>query len=251
MTDSNKMRADELLVKKGLCETRSQARNYILEGKVLIDGEVLKKPGKTIPLDSNLTVSSPTLFVSRAGEKLSAFIEHFDIDPSGKTVLDVGASTGGFTDCMLQNGAKSVVCVDVGHGQLHKKLQEDLRVTNIEKVNARELQANQLPAKEYEMIVMDLSFISLTKVLGNIWQFLENGGVLIALIKPQFELTREEVNKNSGVIKDPEQHEKVLNGIREYCLEALEGVEFIGEIPSPIKGGDGNQEFLIGLKKHN
>lgn len=250
MPTKTHIRADELLLKQGLCESRSQAKNLILSAKVTLNSILITKPSKMIPSNSLLTLSSPPPYVSRAGEKLEAFLNHFNIDPSNKHILDIGASTGGFTDCLLQKHASSATCVDVGHSQLHPKLLQDPRVTNLEKVNARTLPPSLLPYPSYDIIVLDLSFISLTKVLSHIWSFLKPSGILIALIKPQFEATKEEVDHASGIIKDPSIHNRILNELLQFCLTHLPNATLIGHIPSPIKGTDGNQEFLIGLNKN-
>ena len=244
-----KIRLDELLVLKNLVASRSQAKAMILAGKVMLGTQRLDKPGQTIPADSVIRLLEPPKFVSRGGEKLEGFIEHFKLSFKGKTVLDVGASTGGFTDCALQNGAIHSTCVDVGRAQLHNKLRQDSRVKNLEKLNARYLRKEDLPFQVYPRIVMDLSFISLKKVLPNVWNFLEPDGVLIALVKPQFEAEKHEVDLGKGIIKNEAIHNRVLNDIIEFSLSELESSELIGSIPSPIKGTDGNKEFLIGLLK--
>ena len=244
-----KIRLDELLVLKNLVASRSQAKAMILAGKVMLGTQRLDKPGQTIPADSVIRLLEPPKFVSRGGEKLEGFIEHFKLSFKGKTVLDIGASTGGFTDCALQNGAIHSTCVDVGRAQLHNKLRQDSRVKNLEKLNARYLRKEDLPFQVYPRIVMDLSFISLKKVLPNAWNFLEPDGVLIALVKPQFEAEKHEVDLGKGIIKNEAIHNRVLNDIIEFSLSELESSELIGSIPSPIKGTDGNKEFLIGLLK--
>ena len=244
-----KIRLDELLVLKNLVASRSQAKAMILAGKVMLGTQRLDKPGQTIPADSEISLLEPPKFVSRGGEKLEGFIEHFKLSFKDKTVLDVGASTGGFTDCALQNGAIHSTCVDVGRAQLHNKLRQDSRVKNLEKLNARYLRKEDLPFQVYPRIVMDLSFISLKKVLPNVWNFLEPDGVLIALVKPQFEAEKDEVDLGKGIIKSEAIHNRVLNDIIEFSLSELESSELIGSIPSPIKGTDGNKEFLIGLLK--
>ena len=244
-----KIRLDELLVLKNLVASRSQAKAMILAGKVMLGTQRLDKPGQTIPADSAISLLEPPKFVSRGGEKLEGFIEHFKLSFKDKTVLDVGASTGGFTDCALQNGAIHSTCVDVGRAQLHNKLRQDSRVKNLEKLNARYLRKEDLPFQVYPRIVMDLSFISLKKVLPNVWNFLEPDGVLIALVKPQFEAEKDEVDLGKGIIKNEAIHNRVLNDIIEFSLSELESSELIGSIPSPIKGTDGNVEFLIGLLK--
>lgn len=244
-----KLRLDELLVEKGLADSRSQAKALILAGKVMLGTERLDKPGRTLPSNSELTVQQPPRFVSRGGEKLEGFLDQFDISVEGKQILDVGASTGGFTDCCLQRGALGATCVDVGRAQMHNKLIQDPRVTNLEKTNARNLQPGDLPHDAYPQIVMDLSFISLTKVLPAVWQFMEPDGCLIALVKPQFEARKEEVDAGKGIIRDEAVHERVLTEIREFALAELPGAALIGTMDSPIKGTDGNREFLMGLRR--
>lgn len=249
MTTAKKLRLDELLVEKGLADSRSQAKALILAGKVLSGTERLDKPGRSLPADTELTVKQPPRFVSRGGEKLEGFLDQFEISMEGLRILDVGASTGGFTDCSLQRGAISATCVDVGRAQMHNKLIQDSRVTNLEKTNARHLKLGDLPYESYPRIVMDLSFISLTKVLPAVWQFIEPEGILIALVKPQFEARKEEVDAGRGIIRDGTIHERVLTEIRDFALGELPGAKLIGTMDSPIKGTDGNREFLIGLTR--
>lgn len=244
-----KQRLDELLVTRGLAETRSQAKALIMSGRVLHGTTRLDKPGKEFPGDIDLIVEQPPRFVSRGGEKLQGFIERFSIDLKGAHVLDVGASTGGFTDCALQAGATDAVCVDVGRAQLHAKLRGDPRVTNLEKINARRLQAADLPRSVFDVIVMDLSFISLKSVLPSVWPFLREEGVLIALVKPQFEAGKAEVDKARGVIRDIAVQDAVLADIQAFALDQLEGARLIGTMDSPITGTDGNREFLLGLRR--
>lgn len=243
-----KQRLDELLVARGLAESRSQAKALIMSGRVRLGTERLDKPGKEFPLDTDLFVEQPPRFVSRGGEKLQGFIDKFSIDLHGAAVLDVGASTGGFTDCALQAGAASVVCVDVGRAQLHAKLRSDPRVTNFEKVNARHLQPSDLPRASYDVVVMDLSFISLKAVLPAVWPFVAAGGRLIALVKPQFEAGKAEVDKGRGVIRDAALQESILAEISKFTLD-LPGAKLIGSMDSPITGTDGNREFLLGVTK--
>ena len=249
MSATKKQRLDELLVARGLAASRAQAKGLIMSGRVLRGTERLDKPGKEYPVDVELIVEQPPRFVSRGGEKLAGFIERFSIDLKGANVLDVGASTGGFTDCSLQAGASSVVCVDVGRAQLHAKLRADPRVTNIEQLNARHLRKGDLPVDSYDLIVMDLSFISLKQVLPAVWPFLRAGGRLIALVKPQFEAGKAEVDKGRGVIRDTAVQQAVLDGITAFALAELPGATLIGTMDSPITGADGNREFLLGLQK--
>ncbi len=246
---SPRQRLDELLVTRGLAATRSQAKALIMSGRVLHGTDRLDKPGKEFPSDIELIVEQPPRFVSRGGEKLQGFVEKFSIDLRGAHLLDVGASTGGFTDCALQAGAADAVCVDVGRAQLHPKLQGDPRVTNLEKINARHLNPGDLPRSAFDAVVMDLSFISLKSVLPAVWPFVTPGGMLIALVKPQFEAGKAEVDKGRGIIRDAAVQEAVLAGIQIFALTQLSGATLIGTMDSPITGTDGNREFLLGLRK--
>ena len=244
-----KIRLDELLVARGLCATRSQAKALIMSGRVRHGSERLDKPGKEFPADLDLSIDQPPRFVGRGGEKLAAFLENFPVDLTGAHVLDVGASTGGFTDCALQAGAASATCVDVGHSQLHDKLRRDSRVTNLEKLNARNLQPADLPRPSYDAVVMDLSFISLKSVLPAVWPFLRPGGALIALVKPQFEAGKDEADRGKGVIRDDAVRTRVLAEVRDFALRELPGAVVFGEMDSPVHGADGNREFLLGLRR--
>lgn len=211
--------------------------------------ERLDKPGKEYPTDIELNLEQTPRFVSRGGEKLAGFLEKFPLDLHGAHLLDVGASTGGFTDCALQAGAATAICVDVGRAQLHAKLRADPRVTNLEQVNARHLKPGFLPRDEFDVVVMDLSFISLKAVLPAVWPFVRVGGTLIALVKPQFEAGKAEVDKGRGVIRDAAVQDAVLTDITAFALAELRGATLIGSMDSPITGTDGNREFLIGLRK--
>ena len=245
----SKQRLDELLVARGLAPTRAQAKALIMSGRVRHGTERLDKPGKDYPDDYEVTLDQPPRFVSRGGEKLAAYLERFPLDLHGAHLLDVGASTGGFTDCALQAGAASATCVDVGHGQLHDRLRRDPRVTNLEKVNARHLAAGDLPRAAYDVAVMDLSFISLKTVLPAVWPFLRPGGTLIALVKPQFEAGKAEVQKGQGIIRDDLVRERVLAEVRDFALKELPGATVRGEMECPVHGADGNREYLLGLGK--
>ena len=240
---------DELLVARGLAESRAQAKALIMTGRVRRGTERLDKPGKDFPDDIELAVDQPPRFVSRGGEKLSAALEKFGLDLRGAHVLDVGASTGGFTDCALQAGAADVVCVDVGRAQLHARLRGDPRVVNLEKINARFLRAEVLPRSDFDAIVMDLSFISLKSVLPAVWPLTRSGGVLVALVKPQFEAGKAEVDKGRGVIRDAAVQDATLATVRTFALAELPGATLIGTMDSPITGADGNREFLLALRK--
>ncbi len=249
MSAGTKLRLDELLVTRGLAESRTQAKALIMSGRVLRGTERLDKPGREFSTDVALTIEQLPRFVSRGGEKLAAALEHFSLDVRGAHVLDVGASTGGFTDCTLQAGAADVVCVDVGRAQLHARLRNDPRVTNLEKLNARHLTAADLPRADFDLIVMDLSFISLRTVLPAVWPLGRTGGILVALVKPQFEAGREEAGKGRGVIRDPLVQEAALAAVRDFALSELPGVQLVGTMDSPITGADGNREFLLCLRK--
>lgn len=244
-----KLRLDELLVVRGLAVSRAQAKALIMSGRVRHGTERLDKPGRDVPADIELAVEQPPRFVSRGGEKLAGAIARFGLDFQGAHVLDVGASTGGFTDCALQAGAADVVCVDVGRAQLHARLRADPRVTNLEKINARHLTAAALPRSAFDAIVMDLSFISLKAVLPAVWMLLRSGGTLVALVKPQFEAGKAEADKGRGVIRDPSVQAAALAGVREFALTTLAGAQLVGTMDSPITGGDGNREFLLCLRR--
>lgn len=244
-----RIRLDDLLVRRGLAPSRAQARALIMSGRVRQGTTRLDKPGKGYPPDLEIAIDQPPRFVSRGGEKLQRALEVFQLDLAGAHVLDVGASTGGFTDCALQAGAASVVCVDVGRAQLHARLRTDPRVTNLEQVNARHLQPGDLPRSEFDAIVMDLSFISLRTVLPAVWPWLRPGGVLVALVKPQFEAGKAEVDRGRGIIRDPAVHERVTMEIQTFVQERLPAVHVVGMVDSPITGTDGNREFLLGLRR--
>ncbi len=244
-----KKRLDQILFDRNLCESRTLARALILGGKVRSGTNILDKPGKEFDEDLDLTLEQPPRFVSRAGEKLDGFLRQMDFDPEGCRILDVGASTGGFTDCLLQRGAIHSTCVDVGRGQLHHRLRTDPRVENIEKLHAADLRSANLPFPTYDWIVMDLSFISLRRVLEPVWDRLKSGGILICLIKPQFEATREEADRGKGIIRDPAVRERVLAEVVDFATTRLEAAEPIGSKPSTLAGTDGNLEFLAAFRR--
>jgi 23S rRNA (cytidine1920-2'-O)/16S rRNA (cytidine1409-2'-O)-methyltransferase len=244
-----RIRLDELLVTRGLAASRAQAKALIMSGRVLHGTDRLDKPGRDYPADVELVIEQPPRYVSRGGEKLAGAVERFQLNLTGSHVLDVGASTGGFTDCALQAGAADVVCVDVGRAQLHAKLRQDSRVTNLEKINARHLTAEMLPRPEFDFIVMDLSFISLRTVLPPTWPLLRRSGHLVALVKPQFEAGKSEVDKGRGVIRDPAVQQRTLDDVRDFALTNLSGARLVGTMDSPITGTDGNREFLLCLEK--
>jgi 23S rRNA (cytidine1920-2'-O)/16S rRNA (cytidine1409-2'-O)-methyltransferase len=242
------MRLDQLLVERGLFASRSRARDAIVRGTVQVDGVVVTKPGATISENTVITVDDPaSAYVSRAALKLIAGLDHFAIDVKGSTALDIGASTGGFTQVLLERGADHVVAVDVGYGQLHDSLRADLRVSNLETLNARELTRDHLAGRRVDLVVSDVSFISLKLALPLALDLAEPGSHCVLLVKPQFEAGREAIGKG-GILRDPKDGERVANDLRNW-LDGLPGWEALGLCPSPIEGGDGNREFLLaGLK---
>ena len=233
---SEKKRLDEVVVDRGWSESRSQAKALIMAGKVRQGTERMTKPGLRVPVGIDLQLERAPRYVGRGGEKLEAFLDHFGLKVEGLDFLDVGASTGGFTDCLLQRDARSATCIDVGRAQLHPKIADDPRVTNLERINARNLKPGDLPLDAYDLIVVDVSFISLRKVLRPVWTFLRSGCLLIALVKPQFEAGRDEVSKGRGVIRDEAVRQRVLKEIRSHALSDLDDCVFFGELPSPISG---------------
>ncbi len=240
---------DELLVDRGLCETRTQAKALILAGQVWSGTQRLDKAGKLISATTEITLKSPIKYVGRGGLKMENFLKESNLDPSGMRVLDLGASTGGFTDCLLQHGAREALCVDVGHGQLHYKLRTDARVRNFEKLNLRHLKPEDLENSPFPLVVMDLSFISLRKVLVRAWQFVAPEGKLVALIKPQFECSREEASEGKGVIRSEEIRNRIKNEIIEFARENLYESTIFFETEAKPKGTDGNLEFFVGWKR--
>ncbi|MBK9313777.1 MAG: TlyA family RNA methyltransferase [Acidobacteria bacterium] len=235
-----KERLDKLLVARGLAETRSKAQALILAGQVFSKEQRLEKAGLEVPVDIELTLKEPMPFVSRGGFKLEAALDQFGIDVAGKTCLDIGASTGGFTDCLLQRGASRVVAIDVGHGQIDWKLRQDERVEVRENINARYLQPDDFKEK-FDLVVVDVSFISLTKILPVIPPLVRSDAVVVTLIKPQFEVGREEVGKG-GIVRDAVAQQRVVDEISKFAAGV--GLSVIGVIDSPILGADGNREFL-------
>ena len=242
-----KKRVDQLLVERGLAESRSRAQAYIMAGNVYTGEQKIAKPGQQVKEDINLEVRGKEHpWVSRGGLKLLKGLQEFKIDISGMTVIDVGASTGGFTDVCLENGAKKVYAVDVGHGQLAWKIRNDERVIVLEKTNARYLNIQQIPIP-VDLIVCDTSFIGLQTVLPAPMSLAGKGCILVALIKPQFEVGKGKVGKG-GVVREPELHKEVCNKIKNWITEDMVDWEVIGLTQSPIKGPEGNIEFLIGAK---
>lgn len=231
-----------LLFQRSLAESRSHAQALIMEGVVYVNGQKADKPGTSYKSDVEIDVKKSSInYVSRGGLKLEAALEYFEVDVSHLIALDIGASTGGFTDCLLQKGAKKVYAVDVGYGQLDWKLRNDDRVILMEKVNARHMKAEDVP-ESIDIIVMDVSFISITKVIPSVVQFLKPGGMLVALIKPQFEVGKGEVGKG-GIVRDENKHNEVVENIKNHIQDL--DFKIKGVIPSPILGAQGNKEFLI------
>jgi 23S rRNA (cytidine1920-2'-O)/16S rRNA (cytidine1409-2'-O)-methyltransferase len=237
---TNKERLDRLLVTRGLAETRAKAQSLILAGQVFSGQQRLDKAGQLVQIDAELTIREPMPFVSRGGFKLEAALDHFKIEVAGKICLDIGASTGGFTDCMLQRGAARVVAVDVGRGQLDWKLRQDSRVESRENVNARYLSPADF-ADRFDLVTADVSFISLTKILPVVPPLLSAQALVVTLIKPQFEVGREEVGKG-GIVRDEAAQRRVVEEITSFAAGL--GMRAIGVIDSPILGADGNREFL-------
>lgn len=235
-----KERLDKLLVMRGLAETRAKAQSIILAGQVFANQQRLEKVGQLVSVDIELTIKGSLPFVSRGGLKLAAALEHFKIEAVDKICLDIGASTGGFTDCLLQHGAAHVVAIDVGHGQLDWKLRQDPRVEVRENVNARYLQAEDFKER-FDLVVVDVSFISLTKIIPVIPSLVVPGAFIITLIKPQFEAGRKEVGKG-GIVRDQDTQERVVKEITDFA--ATFNLHSQGVIDSPILGAEGNREFL-------
>ena len=243
---SKKIRLDVLVTERGLCESRQKAQATIMSGIVYVSGQKVDKAGTPVAADAVLEVRGHTLrYVSRGGLKLEKAMKHFDITMDGKVCMDIGASTGGFTDCMLQNGAKKVYAVDVGYGQFAWKLRQDERVVCMEKTNIRYVTPNDID-DELDFASVDVSFISLTKVLGPARALLKDGGEMVCLIKPQFEAGREKVGKK-GVVRDKSVHEEVVNNIISFALS--NGFSVLDLEYSPIKGPEGNIEYLVHIKK--
>ena len=244
MKERKKERLDLLLVARGLAKSRAQAQRLIQAGRVRVAGRLLDKPGTQVPLDVEIEVTSLPRYVSRGGHKLAAALSAFAIDPTGKVCLDVGASTGGFTDCLLKHGAKRVYAVDVGKGQLDWGLRNDPRVVVREGVNARYLSPDDI-GEPVDLAVCDVSFISLKLVLPPLRRIVVSEGDVIALVKPQFEAGREKVRRG-GVVREPEVHQEVLERLAAFAREEL-GWSVRGAVPSPLLGPAGNIEFFIHL----
>ncbi|MEI8233076.1 MAG: TlyA family RNA methyltransferase [Verrucomicrobiota bacterium] len=242
-----KERLDVLLAARGLFESREKAQRAIMAGAVRVGDALADKPGARVPEDALLSVKEQCRYVGRGGLKLEAALKHFPVDPTGKICLDIGASTGGFTDCLLQHGAAKVHAIDVGHSQLDWKIRSDARVVVREKLNARHLTREDIP-DPIDLCVVDVSFISLTLILPAAFPLLAPGGLLIALIKPQFELSKEEVDAGRGVVRDRAAQQRAVEKIERFVRENGSGMRWAGVIESPILGGEGNREFLACLR---
>jgi 23S rRNA (cytidine1920-2'-O)/16S rRNA (cytidine1409-2'-O)-methyltransferase len=245
MASSKRVRLDKLLVDSGYFDSRQRAQRAILAGEILVAERVFDKPGSLVLPDAAIRVTAAERYASRGGYKMEAALDRFGIDPGGRRCLDVGASTGGFTDCLLQRGASEVVTVDVGHNQLAWKIRSDSRVKVFEGINARFLAAEQLGAN-FSLAVADVSFISLTLVLGPIFKCLEQTGEIVVLIKPQFELDPKRVDKG-GIVRDATNRAAAVEKIQNFVTGQL-GRQWLGVVESPILGAKGNQEFLAWLR---
>ena len=242
-----KLRLDQLLVGRGFFPSREQARRAILAGEVSVATRVVDKPAKLLDEQTAIAIKPTRKYVGRGALKLESALDYFHVDLQGKTALDIGASTGGFTDCMLQRRAEKVYAVDVGYGQLDWKLRNDPRVVVLEKINARFLTGEHIP-ELVDVCAIDVSFISLTLILPNAFALLKPDGIILALIKPQFELQRSDVGKG-GIVRDACLHQKAQDKIVAF-VEDL-GHVVVGIAPAGIKGADGNQEFFACVRKRS
>ena len=251
MAGSGKMRVDLLLVERGLVPSRERARAYILAGRVLVNEQKIDKPGTLVQEASPIRLLGEELpYVSRGGRKLAAALNHWKISVNGRACIDVGTSTGGFTDCLLQAGTAQVTAIDTGFGQIAMKLRNDPRVELLERTNARLLEAGVLAAKEGDaeptFLVMDVSFISATLLLGPVMAAAPGLCEAVILVKPQFEAGREHIGKG-GIVRDPEAHQLAIDRVAD-CIRTL-GWDVVETIPSPITGAEGNHEFLLYAKR--
>ena len=244
-----KKRLDLILVEREFFETREKAKREIMAGNVIVNEQVVIKAGTMFKDNDelNIRVKDKLKYVSRGGLKLEKAIKAWDLDFSDKLVLDIGASTGGFTDCALQNGARRVYSVDVGKNQLDWKLRNDEKVVSLEEMHIKDLKEEHIENKKVDFIVIDVSFISLTKVIPYFKKFLAQSGKIVMLVKPQFEVGREKIGRN-GVVENEEYHNEAIKKIISFSKE--EGYELIGVEDSPIKGAKGNKEFLMLIKSN-
>jgi 23S rRNA (cytidine1920-2'-O)/16S rRNA (cytidine1409-2'-O)-methyltransferase len=245
------VRLDQALVDRGLCESREKAKRAVMSGQVTVNGQTARKPSEPVQPDDALAIAAPEKFVSRGGYKLEHALIHFGIDVAGQRAIDLGASTGGFTDCLLQRGAARVYAIDVGRGQLAWKLRRDPRVVVMEKTNARELSPTHFatPFAPVDVVVIDFSFISLRKLIPPAIALLRTSGKLIALLKPQFEAGKAEADRGAGVIRDSAIHKRVVLELREF-VAAQPGLQWVGVVESPLFGPAGNKEFLVLIEKN-
>ena len=239
-----RVRLDQALVAQGLVPSRQRAQAMVRAGLVRVGGALADRPDQMVDPDVSIDLDRVKTYVSRGGDKLAAALDAFGLDPAGRVCLDVGASTGGFTDLLLQRGATRVIAVDVGYGQLAWSLRQDARVTVLERVNIRHLDRLPVPA---DLAVIDVSFISLRLVLPRVRDLLSPPGDVVALVKPQFEVGKGAVGKG-GIVRDPEQHRQVVRELRKFAEDA--GYVVVAELPSPILGAKGNREFLLHLRRH-
>ena len=247
MNKAKKARIDQTLVARGFFASRERAQRAIMAGEVRVGDRVFAKAAELIEIDAPISVVQPPRFASRGALKLGGALDFFGVEVKGKTALDIGSSTGGFTDCLLQRGAAKLFAVDVGHGQLAWKLRNDPRVTVMEKVNARFLSREDI-SEVADLCVIDVSFISLTLILPRAFELIAPDGMILALIKPQFELQRKDVGRG-GIVREPALHEKAQQKIVKFVEEA--NYHVVGLVPSTITGTDGNQEFFICIRKRS
>jgi 23S rRNA (cytidine1920-2'-O)/16S rRNA (cytidine1409-2'-O)-methyltransferase len=243
-------RLDQALVERGLCESRERAKRAILAGQVRVNDQTARKASDAVKADDKISLDAPEKFVSRGGHKLEHALLHFKLNVAGLNALDIGASTGGFTDCLLQNGAAKIFAIDVGQGQLAWKLRKDKRVIVLEKTNARHLTIEKMPPPfaPADLAVIDCSFISLQKILPPAIALLKTDGKIVALVKPQFEAGKAEVDKGRGVISDQAIHERVLRELEKF-VAAKNNLLWRGAVESPLLGPAGNKEFLVLIEK--
>ena len=239
------------MVDRGLCDSREKAKRAVMAGLVRVNGNSARKPSDSVTPADQVSLEAGEKFVSRGGLKLEHALDTFGLNVDKLSAIDLGASTGGFTDCLLQRGVARVYAVDVGHGQLAWKLRNDPRVIVMEKVNARTLTPSAFPApfELVDIVVIDCSFISLRKIIPAGIALLKPSGKIIALIKPQFEAGKAEADKGAGVIRDPEIHGRILNELRQFVASSLPNVQWVATTPSPVLGPAGNREFLALLEK--
>ena len=247
MNKAKRERIDQTLVERGFFASRELAQRAIMAGEVRVGDRVFAKAAELIEIDAPISIVQPPQFASRGALKLGGALDFFGVEVKGKTALDIGSSTGGFTDCLLQRGAAKLFAVDVGHGQLAWKLRNDPRVTVMEKVNARFLSREDI-SEVADLCVIDVSFISLTLILPRAFELIAPEGMILALIKPQFELQRKDVGRG-GIVREPALHEKAQQKIVKFVEEA--NYHVVGLVPSTITGTDGNQEFFICIRKRS